>query len=55
MPYDLELSRSVLAATVTSGGAGYTSVPTVTITGGGGTGAVGTAVIANGQVTFDHH
>ena len=50
VPYDLELSRSVLTATVTSGGAGYTSAPTVTITGGGGTGAVGTAIIANGQV-----
>ncbi len=51
VPYDLELSRSVLTATVTGGGVGYMSAPAVTITGGGGAGAVGTAIIANGQVT----
>ena len=32
-------------------GVGYTSAPTVTISGGGGTGATATAVIANGRVT----
>ena len=50
VPYNLELSRSALTATVTAGGAGYTSQPTVTITGGGGTGAVGTAYFSNGAV-----
>ena len=38
-PTTSSLSRSVLTATVTSGGSGYTSAPTVTFTGGGGTGA----------------
>jgi autotransporter-associated beta strand protein len=34
-----------------SGGSGYTTPPTVTFTGGGGTGATGTAILnANGQV-----
>ena len=53
VPAEIELARSVLAATVTSGGAGYLTAPTVTITGAGGTGtgAIGTAVIANGAVT----
>jgi len=35
---------------VTNGGTGYTSAPTVTITGGGGTGAQVAAVVRNGQV-----
>ena len=54
---DLELSRSMLTATVLSGGSDYTSAPTIVITGAGntGTGAVGTAEIANGQVTIHHH
>ena len=39
-------------ATVTSGGSGYTSAPSVSFSGGGGTGAAGTATInASGQVT----
>lgn len=33
------------------GGSGYTSAPAVTFTGGGGTGAAGTAVISGGVVT----
>ena len=33
------------SVTITTGGASYTSVPTVTFIGGGGTGAVGTAVL----------
>jgi Ca2+-binding RTX toxin-like protein len=37
--------------TVTNGASGYTSVPTVTITGGGGTGATATAVLTSGVVT----
>ena len=41
----------MLTATVSAGGTGYTTAPTVTITGGGGTGAVGTAYVSNGTVT----
>lgn len=46
-----------LAATTVAGiriitqGAGYTSAPTVAITGGGGTGATATATVAGGSVT----
>jgi predicted outer membrane repeat protein len=40
----------VAGVLITNGGAGYTSAPTVTFTGGGGTGAAGTAIIANGAV-----
>lgn len=36
---------------VTNGGSGYTSRPTVNITGGGGTGAAATASISGGEVT----
>jgi hypothetical protein len=36
---------------VTTGGTGYTSAPTVTITAGGGTGAAATATLLNGAVT----
>ena len=36
---------------VTAGGSGYTSAPTVTITGGGGTGATATAVVISNQVS----
>ena len=41
----------VLAATITSGGAGYLTVPTVQITGGSGSGASGTAVVSNRMVS----
>ena len=47
-------TNQVSGFTVTNGGSGYSSTnpPTVTITGGGGTGATGTAVVnANGVVT----
>ncbi|HEV3312574.1 MAG TPA: hypothetical protein VG815_18835, partial [Chloroflexota bacterium] len=37
--------------TVTEGGSGYTSAPDVVFTGGGGSGAAGTAVLTNGVVT----
>jgi len=40
----------VTGASITSGGSGYTSVPTVTIT-GNGTGATATATISSGVVT----
>ena len=35
---------------VTSPGSGYAAAPTVTVTGGGGTGAVATAIVCRGQV-----
>ena len=41
----------VTAVTVVSGGSGYTSVPAVTFTGGGGTGAAATAVVTDGVVS----
>jgi len=44
-------SNAVSGVTVTSGGSGYTSVPAVTFSGGGGTGAAATAVVTSGVVT----
>lgn len=41
----------VKSATVTAGGVNYGAIPTVTITGGGGTGAKATATIASNRVT----
>lgn len=41
----------VSSVTVTSGGSGYTSVPAVSFSGGGGTGAAATAVVTGGVVT----
>ncbi len=41
----------VVGATVTDGGCGYTNAPTVTILGGGGSGATATATVSNGMVT----
>ena len=43
--------KSLLSASVTAGGSGYSSVPTVAITGGGGYGATATATISGGAVT----
>jgi hypothetical protein len=40
----------VTAISVTSGGSGYVTEPTVTITGGGGSGAIATAFTENGRV-----
>ena len=51
VPYDLELSRSVLTATVTNRGSGYTSAPTVTHHRRRRHGSDGDRQIANGQVT----
>jgi len=42
---------AVTSITVTAGGSGYTSAPTVTIGGGGGNGATATAVLTDGVVT----
>lgn len=43
-------TKVVDAISVTAGGTGYTSAPTVGFTGGGGSGAAATATIANGKV-----
>jgi predicted outer membrane repeat protein len=40
----------VFNVTVTAGGTGFTKAPAVTFSGGGGTGAAGTAIIAGGRV-----
>lgn len=44
-------ARGVGSITVTAGGTGYTSAPTVTFTGGAGTGAAATATVESGAVT----
>ncbi len=44
------ITIGVKSVTLTAGGSGYTDLPTVTITGGGGTGASAYAVIGNGTV-----
>jgi hypothetical protein len=44
------MSFQVTTVVVLSGGTGYTSAPTVRIAGGGGTGATGQAIVANGSV-----
>jgi hypothetical protein len=44
-------SEVVGSVIITAGGSGYTTAPTVTFSGGGGTGATGTATVANGAVT----
>jgi hypothetical protein len=41
----------VVGATVTSGGDGYTTIPSVSIVGGGGSGAGAVATVSNGVVT----
>jgi Domain of unknown function DUF11 len=40
----------VFSVAVTNGGKGFAKAPTVTFTGGGGTGATGTAIISHGKV-----
>jgi hypothetical protein len=44
-------TNGVGAVAVTTGGSGYTSAPTVSFSGGGGSGATATATIASGAVT----
>lgn len=41
---------AIEAAVMTDGGTGYTSAPAVGFTGGGGSGAAGTAIVADGTV-----
>ncbi len=43
-------NNQVTGVLITAGGTGYTTAPTVTFTGGGGTGAAGTAIISGGSV-----
>lgn len=43
---------SVQYVNVTAGGTGYTSVPTVTFSGGGGSGAAATAIVQGGVVVY---
>lgn len=44
-------SGAVDTVTIGAGGTGYTTAPTVAFTGGGGTGATGTATVSGGAVT----
>ena len=45
-----EFFRYVSAITIDNPGSGYISIPTITISGGGGTGATASATIFNGQI-----
>jgi hypothetical protein len=45
------LTVQVSTVTISAGGSGYTSAPTVVFTGGGGSGAAATAVLTNDTVT----
>src|SRR5690606_32808119 len=44
-------STGIKSIAITDGGSGYSSPPTVSFTGGGGSGAVATAVVSAGRVT----
>jgi hypothetical protein len=48
--YDDEYSNQIVGYDIISGGTSYTSLPTITITGGGGFGAAATAVLFDGQL-----
>ncbi|MFA9197164.1 MAG: polysaccharide lyase family 8 super-sandwich domain-containing protein [Aliarcobacter sp.] len=50
-PVKLSVDNKVTAISVVGVGSGYTSLPSVTISGGGGTGATATATISGGKVT----
>jgi hypothetical protein len=49
-PFQPAVPAAITAINVTAGGANYTSAPQVVFSGGGGTGAAGTAVISGGVV-----
>jgi hypothetical protein len=48
--YDDEYSTEILGLNIVNGGTGYTSLPTITITGGGGTGAKFYPVVYDGSI-----
>lgn len=48
--YDDEYHNEILGLNVINGGSGYTSLPVITITGGGGTGAKFYPIVAEGQI-----
>jgi hypothetical protein len=48
--FDDEYSTEVLGLNIVNGGTGYTSLPTITITGGGGTGAKYYPVVYDGSI-----
>jgi hypothetical protein len=48
--YDDEYCNEILGINIISGGSGFTSLPTITISGGGGTGASYTPVVLDGQI-----
>jgi len=48
--YDDEYSTEVLGLDIVNGGTGYTSLPTVTVTGGGGTGAKFYPIVYDGSI-----
>tara|TARA_B100001113_G_scaffold60027_1_gene45450 strand:- start:11104 stop:12237 length:1134 start_codon:yes stop_codon:yes gene_type:complete len=45
-----DVGKGIASVTVTSGGTGYSSAPTVSFTGAGGTGGAGTTVLSSGAV-----
>lgn len=49
--YDDEYSDQIIGVDLTAGGLNYSNNPTVTISGGGGTGAKANAVVTTGKVT----
>jgi len=49
--YTSQSANGVETVVITDGGQDFTTAPTVAFTGGGGTGAAGTAVISGGEVT----
>lgn len=48
--YDDEYCNEIIGIDIISGGSGYNTLPTITISGGGGSGAVYTPVILDGQL-----
>ncbi len=50
-PFQPAVDAAVTSIQVANGGSGYTSAPTVAITGGGGSGATATANVSGGAVT----
>ncbi len=49
--YQIGTTGSLSALSVSDGGSGYTSAPSITITGGGGSGATATATVSAGKVS----